>query len=628
MKSESFCRGLVAAAILLLAIVLLRTAWMSDDAFITYRTMDNLVHGHGLRWNVGERVQSYTNPLWLFVNAAVYVFTGEIFLTGIAVSVIVSLAAVSLAAFGVARSGTLALLMVLILTFSRAFVDYATSGLENPLTHLLLAVFLLLFFRQQCSARTVFWLALAAALGTLNRMDSLLLYVPALAYAWLSLRTRRATTALIAGFLPFIAWEVFSVVYYGFPFPNTAYAKLGSGIEAHVLVEQGVYYFKNSLVRDPLTLPVVALGVASPLLLRKGRLVPLSLGIVLYLVYIVKIGGDFMSGRFFTAPLFLAVMMLTRIPVKRNPVLWAPVFVLVAWVGLTQANPPIKTTAELGRTTAGFKDAHNVCDERWFYFQTSSLLQWKRGKAMPSHKYAHDGRRYRRENKPRVVVHGSVGYRGYFGGPTVHIIDSYALADPLLARLPMKYAPKIKMGHFPRHVPAGYKRTLIAGENQIGDRDLAAYYDRLALITRGPLWSPERWAAIVKMNLGLYEHLIDRDRYRFAGMRRVSLAELNRAGPGKTRSVVSAGLHIDLGGTQQAGRLALGLGANDAYRVLFMRGEAILGVIDVGPDKTGKGGIADYPVSAAKVAPGGYTAVRVIPFPGDKNYRVGYLRLQ
>ena len=49
------------------AVILLRTAWLSDDGFITFRTIDNFIHGYGLRWNVAERVQTYTHPLWMLL---------------------------------------------------------------------------------------------------------------------------------------------------------------------------------------------------------------------------------------------------------------------------------------------------------------------------------------------------------------------------------------------------------------------------------------------------------------------------------------------------------------------------------------------------------------------------------
>ena len=73
----------------LFAVVLVRTAWLSDDAYITLRTVDNLVHGRGLTWNPDERVQAYTHPLWMFLLAAVYSVTGDHFLGAVALSILV-----------------------------------------------------------------------------------------------------------------------------------------------------------------------------------------------------------------------------------------------------------------------------------------------------------------------------------------------------------------------------------------------------------------------------------------------------------------------------------------------------------------------------------------------------------
>src|SRR5262245_9291823 len=49
----------------LFAVVLARTAWVADSAYLTFRTIDNLINGYGLRWNIAERVQVFTHPLWL-----------------------------------------------------------------------------------------------------------------------------------------------------------------------------------------------------------------------------------------------------------------------------------------------------------------------------------------------------------------------------------------------------------------------------------------------------------------------------------------------------------------------------------------------------------------------------------
>ena len=47
-----------------------KTAWLSEDSYITFRVADNFLEGYGLRWNVAERVQAYTHPLWLMLFVA------------------------------------------------------------------------------------------------------------------------------------------------------------------------------------------------------------------------------------------------------------------------------------------------------------------------------------------------------------------------------------------------------------------------------------------------------------------------------------------------------------------------------------------------------------------------------
>src|SRR3989442_1133365 len=42
----------------------LRLWWTSDDAYISFRYARNLVHGLGLVYNAGERVEGYSNFLW------------------------------------------------------------------------------------------------------------------------------------------------------------------------------------------------------------------------------------------------------------------------------------------------------------------------------------------------------------------------------------------------------------------------------------------------------------------------------------------------------------------------------------------------------------------------------------
>jgi len=42
---------------------------VQEDAFISFRYASNLIQGHGLVYNVGERVEGYTNFLWTLLLA-------------------------------------------------------------------------------------------------------------------------------------------------------------------------------------------------------------------------------------------------------------------------------------------------------------------------------------------------------------------------------------------------------------------------------------------------------------------------------------------------------------------------------------------------------------------------------
>ena len=144
LRSARWWPAIAGLAFLLLVI---SRAWMSDDAFLTLRTLDNFVNGYGLRWNITERVQAFTHPLWALLLLGPYAVTREPYFTTLAMSV--ALTALSAIWIGLrfttdAISGALALA---VLTCSTFFVDYSTSGLENPLSHLIIIWFSWEFFR-------------------------------------------------------------------------------------------------------------------------------------------------------------------------------------------------------------------------------------------------------------------------------------------------------------------------------------------------------------------------------------------------------------------------------------------------------------------------------------------------
>ena len=203
---------LLRVLILILSGLVLRTAWVCDDACIFLRHADLFVKGHGLTCNSGERAQGFTNPLWLLLMTAFYLVTGETYYTSIFLSLASVLAAAWLIAFHQSADVVGAALALSIMVFSKAFIDYSTSGLKNPLSYLLTAAFLYVCFRPEPDRRSLLWLSLLAGLGTLNRMDAILLYAPVLLYRLFQIEDLRALGTVALGLTPFLVWESFSIV--------------------------------------------------------------------------------------------------------------------------------------------------------------------------------------------------------------------------------------------------------------------------------------------------------------------------------------------------------------------------------------------------------------------------------
>ncbi len=491
-------------------VVLLRSAYVNEDAYITMRTVDNFVNGYGLRWNIRERVQTFTHPLWLIMITAIYVFTREAFYSLIFLSFAVSIAAFYAVVVHFKKHSIGTLVTLTILIFSKAFIDFSSSGLENPATHLLLAVFLLLFLEGTdgdfSSGKTVFLLSLLAGLATLNRMDTILFYLPALLFILIKNRKAGTIKNILLGFLPFILWEIFAVIYYGFPFPNTAYAKLYTGIKQADLIEEGFIYILNSLNWDPITLLTVLAGTGLSFYKGSWKEKSIAIGVLLYIFYLVWIGGDYMSGRFFSGALLVSVVLLARQFAEIEPTEGLIAFALI--VAAAYASPtPTLTSVNDETFSTGRTDVSGIYDLRSYYFQTSGLIFTRNNYQKPFHEWVSRGLMFR-ESKKNYLIEGTIGYTGYFAGPRLFIIDPNALADPLLARLKPIPNEHWLPGHFEREVPAGYVETLRGGRNYFEDQSLGEYYMKLWLIINGPIFSPERFEAIWKMNTGQYDHLL------------------------------------------------------------------------------------------------------------------------
>jgi arabinofuranosyltransferase len=509
-RRDKYRKTVIIFALVFFVFVLVKNAWLSDDSYITLRTVYNFVHGFGLTWNIDERVQTFTHPLWMFLLSGSYFFMRSIYFSSLLLSLGVSTLAVSIFVFRLAPSTLVAVVGLTILAASKSFIDYSTSGLENPLTHLLIVLFALVFFQYQQSKRYLLWLSLLGCMMILNRMDTVLLFLPALIYAWYrsSQPRLKALKTIFLAFIPFIAWELFSLFYYGFLFPNTAYAKLNTGISTGQLVKQGVVYLIGSSTFDPLLFLVIVSAVVLVVVLRDWKSIPLLLGMLLYIAYIVKVGGDFMDGRFLTPPFLLAVILLIRNIPSSSKLIYAGMFLAAVLLGFLVPNSRwyvINPSAQFTDITA----PSGLMDEHYYYASASDLLNFRRDVVMPNSPLTQAGLHVQQMHE-KVVVFDAIGYFGYAAGPQVHVLDDLALGDPLLARLPLSpnELNKWRIGHFLRDIPAGYVKTLETGKNMIQDPGLAQYYAKLHDVVSGPLFSWQRLLEIWHFNTGGYNYLL------------------------------------------------------------------------------------------------------------------------
>ncbi len=615
------------AALALFFILILRRAWLSDDAYITFRTVDNFINGYRLTWNVGERVQSYTHPLWMLLLSAFYFFTHEIYLTGIFVSLGVSLLAVGFFAAKIAPNRPIMVLSVVTLSLSNAFVDYSTGGLENPLSHLLFALFLYVFLVKPRSPARLFQLSLISSLAAVNRMDLFLLYAPALLYTFMTEFSWKSFLLLAAGQTPLILWECFSTFYYGFPFPNTAYAKLNTQIPTLELAERGLRYLLFSLRSDPITLAVICAALIFAVIERKHKHLLLAAGMALYLLYVVKIGGDFMSGRYFTTIFLCAVAFLATIQYSRLQArIMVGLFALALAVGVLIVNP-----TWMMYNPHAFLSLRGVVDERLWYFPDVGLLRDNRFNTAPDTLGKSGGMEARLEGQKDfyVTAVNSIGVYGYYAGPNVHIIDRWALSDPLLARIPPQRQVKWVIGHLTRIIPEGYVTSIYTGHPELEDPNLSLYYEKLAFITRGPLFDPQRWLEIVRMNLGFYDDLIDQDAYRLPEMVKVAQSQAsNSAGLDEVFQFSDSGLQVQLDALTHSGQISMSLDAQDRYQVSFRANGEELADLDIQAPTGSEPGLSAFQVAVpAAAVQAGFDQIRILPLTGDGQYNLGFLHL-
>jgi arabinofuranosyltransferase len=492
-------------------------AWTCADATISLRYASHLAAGQGLVFNLGERVQGFTNPLWTLGLALGALWGGHL-VWATHLGVACSAAALAWLWSCTRRLGLetgpepergangARFAAVVVLTFgSQPFLAFSTSGLENSATHMLVAACL-----AAALADRPRWVLVAASLALLNRLDTAPLVGPLVAVAyWRSGATTRERfeacwPALLGGVLLLCAWFGFATIYYGYPLPNTWYAKGG------LHVDMGLRYLGDFITRRPSSAIVLFGGPLAALVWsRSPALRATAIGVLLQVAYVVCVGGDYMHGRFFTAALMLAsVCLVAGIP-PRGRARTVGVALVVALA--------VATTWNLARVSIHAEDRGDV----FLIERDPEFALWNRG---PVEVESSEHAKFDLED---VAISNHLVGQVFGTDPRIQWIDGYGLTDPYVARCPIIGADP-RPGHAERLIPRAYlqargdvrqlrdgRKRLDAGDPSLGP-ELAAMranpdwpseahrrcHEELELLTRGPIFDPERLRLIPVYTFG------------------------------------------------------------------------------------------------------------------------------
>jgi arabinofuranosyltransferase len=476
-----------------------RIAWLCDDALITLHQVFRWVHGAGITWNAGERVQAFSHPLWFLLCAAGAWASGGLYKVALGVSLLLSgFAFLLVAAWAVwLRKPGVGVAALLCMLGMLPLMEYTSSGLETPLAYFLgvLVVLGVLVEGEEGLTeevkRLARWVCTVAAAGfVLTRFDLGVMLAP-MFLGWIRRERWRGLFRVGMVLLPMGLWLAFSLFYFGLLFPCTYYAKLSSDFGLSAYIRQGLRYFYVEAVKHPFTWVVLVLGIVSGWRLgdRGGRWA--AAGIVFYLVYLLRIGGDWMLGRMFTVPGLWACILAGRY--FGEPQRWRA----GAALGLiASASFMFQTLPTLTPYYEDMSEWCGVMNNRGGFASPYGLHSaFRHGWPLPEPAT---------NATPReAVVNGICGYAGIALPDTVYHVDPIGLCSPMVALMPAAPAQEFRVGHIVRCAPNGLAESILqtGGERWLGVPELEPLFHDVMMASRAPLWDVRRIGAVVRLNL-------------------------------------------------------------------------------------------------------------------------------
>lgn len=419
-----------------------RVHWFTyDDAYISFRYAVNLVDGHGLVYNPGERIEGYTNFSWTLIVAAGLKLgidphvTVKVLGAGAAIATLVLVYRLSnrLQPFGL-----MPCVATWLLASSSTFSGYAVFGLETNAFAFLVVLGSSMMFEEVKREKAFPWSGLVFALAGLTRPEApLFIGVPMLALGKRFFSKQNIIRGLLfAG--PLALHLVWRFSYYGEWTPATLSAKTGDFKQQY---RGGRHYIRDWIAHAGPVVFVCLYGFGLGIARRSRELLSLSAVFVCWCIYILLVGGDWMSYFRFMTPI-------------------EPYCFLLVGVGLRDIVDSRKSAAiiavALFLVAAGIH-RHNSVKEAQKKWLKEEKRFWDNAAGQAAEWLAVHG-------KPGRVAIGDIGFVGY--RTNYPILDLLGLVDPVIAELPGGYTKKLGKGFKERFfdVMPAYAVIIMAGQ--------------------------------------------------------------------------------------------------------------------------------------------------------------------
>lgn len=280
-----------------------------DDAFITFRYAANFLNGHGLVYNSGERVEGFTNFFWTILMILGGRFGLDYILFSQLLGTLCGVGTIILAFFlarelfrdlSNAHRTILAGLSCLALGSVYSFAYWTVAGLETAAFAFTVLASLYSYIRRSLVATA------CLVLATLLRPEGGLVFLFIILYEIISRRSltpyARALFVLYAVFL--LPLAAFKILYYKSLLPNPFYAKTSFNLTQLINgLDYAGRFFWHYLAAGASVLPLLFVVRRVPPAMR----VILAF-LVVYVLYIVFIGGDVLKVHRFFVPLFALII--------------------------------------------------------------------------------------------------------------------------------------------------------------------------------------------------------------------------------------------------------------------------------------------------------------------------------